>query len=210
MSAELNGKVAIITGSGRGIGFGIAKKLAEKGAAIMISDVNEETAKNAVQQLQEMGATAKYTLCNVADWDQAQNLIATTIEQFGKLDILVNNAGINKDRTLKKMTKEEWDAVVAVNLTGMFYTMSPAIKHMIERQYGRQNRRQGAGQIPHHLQCHCPRLYQDGDDRQCAGESQGNHGQQALSGRDGHTGGCGQYGGVPGFRRRVSHDPGHL
>ncbi|MDO4842400.1 MAG: 3-oxoacyl-ACP reductase FabG [Phoenicibacter congonensis] len=137
MSERLNGKVAIVTGSGRGIGFGIAKKLAEEGATVMISDVNEETAKAAVQSLKEMGATTDYILCNVADWDQTQKLIAGTIERFGKLDILVNNAGINKDRTLKKMTKEEWDAVVAVNLTGMFYTMSPAIQHMISREYGR-------------------------------------------------------------------------
>ena len=137
MSKKLEGKVAIVTGSGRGIGFGIAKKLAENGATVMISDVNEETAKAAVAALTELGAEADYTLCNVADWDQAQNLISHTIERFGKLDILVNNAGINKDRTLRKMTKEEWDAVVAVNLTGMFYTMSPAVQHMISREYGR-------------------------------------------------------------------------
>ena len=137
MSESLKGKVAIVTGSGRGIGFGIAKKLAEKGASVMISDVNEETAAAAVKELQEAGATAAYTLCDVSDWEQAQNLIAKTIEQFGKLDILVNNAGINRDRTLKKMTKEEWDSVIAVNLTGMFHTMSPAIKHMIQREYGR-------------------------------------------------------------------------
>lgn len=137
MNKKLEGKVAIVTGSGRGIGFGVAKKLAENGATVMISDVNEETAKSAVEKIKSLGAEADYILCNVADWEQAQNLIHSTIERFGQLDILVNNAGINRDRTLRKMTKEEWDEVVLVNLTGMFYTMRPAITHMIEREYGR-------------------------------------------------------------------------
>lgn len=134
---SLKGKVAIVTGSGRGLGYGIAKKLAEEGTTVMISDINEENAKSAVESLKKIGAVSDYILCDVSDWEQADALVKGTIERFGKIDILVNNAGINRDRTLKKMTKEEWDSVIAVNLSGMFYTMSPTVKHMIENQYGR-------------------------------------------------------------------------
>lgn len=137
MSLSLEGKVAIVTGSGRGLGFGIAKKLAERGAFVVISDVNEESAKAAVEKISGEGGKADYILADVSKWDDAQNLIGTTIEKYGALDILVNNAGINRDMMLHKMTKEAWDAVIAVNLTGVFNCMQPAAVYMRERGCGR-------------------------------------------------------------------------
>ncbi|BFL46797.1 3-oxoacyl-ACP reductase FabG [Lactonifactor longoviformis] len=137
MSRDLENKIAIVTGAARGIGFGIAGKLAEKGATVVISDVNEESARQAADKIKDMGGKATYILADVSDFDQAHNLIQSTIEQQGDLHILVNNAGINRDMMLHKMTKESWDAVIAVNLTGVFNCMQPAAVHMREKEYGR-------------------------------------------------------------------------
>lgn len=137
MSTSLEGKIAIITGSGRGLGFGIAKCLSAKGATVVISDVNEESAKAAVEEIKAAGGKAIYILADVSKRDQAQNLIKSTIDQLGDLHILVNNAGINRDMMLHKMTPEAWDAVIAVNLTGVFNCLQPAAVYMREKEYGR-------------------------------------------------------------------------
>ena len=131
MSRDLENKIAIVTGAARGIGFGIAGKLAEKGATVVISDVNEESARQAADKIKNLGGKAIYILADVSDFEQAHNLIQSTIEQLGDLHILVNNAGINRDMMLHKMTKENWDAVIAVNLTGVFNCMQPAAVHML-------------------------------------------------------------------------------
>lgn len=137
MSRDLNGKVAIVTGSGRGIGFGIAKKLAEHGANIVISDVNEESAKAAVAEIEAMGVKAIYVLADVSKYEDAEKLVQTTVEKMGGLHILVNNAGINKDMMLHKMTVDAWNAVISVNLTGVFNCMRASINYMREQEYGR-------------------------------------------------------------------------
>ena len=137
MSRDLTGKVAVVTGSGRGIGLGIAKKLCEKGATIMISDISEENAKNGVAEIEAMGGKAAYVVADVSKYDQAENLIQTTIKELGDLHILVNNAGINRDRMMHKMEIADWDAVIAVNLTGVFNCMRAAINYMREKEYGR-------------------------------------------------------------------------
>ena len=137
MERSLEGKVAVVTGSGRGIGLGIAKKLAEKGAAIVISDINEENAKHGVEAIEAMGGKVISVLADVSKYEQAENLINTTIEKMSQLDILVNNAGINKDRMFHKMSVDDWNAVIAVNLTGVFNCMRASINYMREREYGR-------------------------------------------------------------------------
>lgn len=134
---ELNGKSAIVTGSGRGIGKGIATKLAQLGAQVTICDISEEIAKSTAEELSAQGYDADYFVVNVADTEACQKLIQTVIERRGKLDILVNNAGINRDGMLHKMNREQWDSVIAVNLTGTFNTMQPASVHMRERGNGR-------------------------------------------------------------------------
>ncbi|MCR4315913.1 MAG: SDR family NAD(P)-dependent oxidoreductase [Planctomycetes bacterium] len=125
----LDGKVAIITGSGGGIGFEHAKALGKEGAKIVINDLGgtrdgegagTKMADEAVTKLKELGVTAVANYDNVALWDGAANLIKTGVDAFGRVDILVNNAGILRDKTLHKMEEPQWDAVIAVHLKGTF------------------------------------------------------------------------------------------
>ena len=125
----LDGRVAIITGAGRGIGREHALLFAAEGAKLVINDVggsNDGTgvdatpAQQVVDEIAAMGGAAVANYDSVADWEGAQRMINTAVEHFGDLDILVNNAGILRDRVLVNMTEEEWDAVVAVHLKGHF------------------------------------------------------------------------------------------
>jgi len=125
----LDGRVAIITGAGRGIGREHALLFAAEGAKVVINDVggsNDGTgvdatpAQQVVDEIAAMGGAAVANYDSVADWEGAQRMINTAVEHFGDLDILVNNAGILRDRVLVNMTEEEWDAVVAVHLKGHF------------------------------------------------------------------------------------------
>ena len=125
----LDGRVAIITGAGRGIGREHALLFAAEGAKVVINDVggsNDGTgvdatpAQQVVDEIAAMGGEAVANYDSVADWEGAQRMINTAVEHFGDLDILVNNAGILRDRVLVNMTEEEWDAVVAVHLKGHF------------------------------------------------------------------------------------------
>jgi 3-oxoacyl-[acyl-carrier protein] reductase len=134
---NLTGKSAIVTGSGRGIGKGIATKLAELGAFVTICDISEEIAAATAEELKGAGYEADYFTVNVADTDASKQLIHTVVERRGKLDILINNAGINRDGMLHKMERQPWDEVIAVNLTGTFNTMQPASIQMREQKYGR-------------------------------------------------------------------------
>lgn len=133
----LEGKVAVVTGSGRGIGFGIAKVLSEKGAKIVITDVMEETAKQAAEEIKKAGGEAIYIVSDVSKLEDAEKIFKQTIDEYGQLDILVNNAGINRDMMAHKMTEEAWDAVIAVNLTGEYHCIRAVLPYMRERGYGR-------------------------------------------------------------------------
>jgi 3-oxoacyl-(acyl-carrier-protein) reductase len=134
---DLTGKVAIVTGAARGLGKGIAEKLAELGAHVVISDMNQEGAETTTSQIKENGGSAEVFLCNVAVKEEAERLVEETAKTHGRLDILVNNAGINRDSMLHKMDQEQWDSVIGVNLTGVFNTMKPASQIMREQQQGR-------------------------------------------------------------------------
>ncbi|MEI6496651.1 MAG: SDR family oxidoreductase [Actinomycetota bacterium] len=125
----LAGRVAIITGAGRGIGREHALLFAAEGAKVVVNDlggsndgtgVDATPAQQVVAEIQAMGGEAIANADNVADWEGAQRLINSAVEAFGDLDILVNNAGILRDRVLVNMTEEEWDAVIAVHLKGHF------------------------------------------------------------------------------------------
>lgn len=134
---DLSGKVAIVTGSARGLGRGIADRLARQGAHVVISDMNEEGTNQAVSELKDQGYSAEAYVCNVADEAQSREMIQSIADKHGRLDILVNNAGINRDSMLHKMTHEQWDAVIGVNLTGVYHTMQPASAIMREQEFGR-------------------------------------------------------------------------
>lgn len=133
---RLKDKVAIITGAGRGIGEFTAKRFAQEGAKVVVADLNEADVNKVVEEIKAEGGQALGVIVNVTDREQVDKMIADTLEHFGGLDILVNNAGITADNTLLKMTQEEWDRVINVNLTGVFHCGQAAAKVMAEKGSG--------------------------------------------------------------------------
>ncbi len=127
---DLTGKVAIVTGGSRGIGFGIAQALADAGAAIVVAATNVDQCAAAVGKLQAAGATAVSVPTDVADADAAMALVAETLGHLGRLDILVNNAGINIRKRPEDYTVEEWHQVLSVNLDGPFFCSRAAYPAM--------------------------------------------------------------------------------
>src|SRR6478752_3121904 len=110
--APLDGKVAIVTGSGRGLGLAYAQELARQGAAVVINDVDEATAAEAVATIEAEGGRAVAVALPVGPTETAQQLVQTAVDTFGRLDILVTNAGVLRDKSLLKMTDEDFDLVV--------------------------------------------------------------------------------------------------
>jgi 3-oxoacyl-[acyl-carrier protein] reductase len=134
---RLHDRVAVITGGGQGIGRTTALLFAREGAHIVVADVNAEQGKNTVRAVQEAGRDAIFVKTNVANIDDAQAMADQADEAFGRIDILVNNAGITRDATLQKMTEEDFDAVVDVNLKGVFNCTKAVLPHMKAAGYGR-------------------------------------------------------------------------
>lgn len=132
---RLKEKVAIVTGAGRGLGKGIAKKLAEEGAKVVVADM--APADETVAEIESEGGIACAYAVNVASQEEVQGLVKFAIEKYGTLDIMVNNAGINRDGMLHKMSVENWQTVIDVDLTGTFYGTQEAVKYMREKQSGR-------------------------------------------------------------------------
>lgn len=134
---RLEGKVAVITGAGQGLGKAYALEFARQGADIVVNDVSVENADKVVKEVENIGRKAIAVTVSVDTREGAKKIIGAGIENFGKVDILVNNAGITRTAMLHKMTQEEWDQVIAVNLTGVFNCLQAAAFHMIERKYGK-------------------------------------------------------------------------
>jgi NAD(P)-dependent dehydrogenase (short-subunit alcohol dehydrogenase family) len=135
---DLGGKVAIVTGAGRGIGREHALALARAGAKVVVNDLgaalsgegrDDTPARQVVREIEELGGTATANGENVADFEGARRLVEQALEEFGRLDILVNNAGILRDRMLVNMSEAEWDAVIAVHLKGHFAPTRHAAAH---------------------------------------------------------------------------------
>ncbi|ASN19114.1 SDR family NAD(P)-dependent oxidoreductase [Arthrobacter sp. YN] len=129
---SLNGKVAIVTGSGQGLGLAYARELARQGAAVVINDVNDETAAQAVALIEADGGRATAVVVPVGGTDAAKALVAGAVEAFGRLDILVTNAGILRDKSLLKMTDEDFDLVINVHLKGTFTCVREAFAYFKE------------------------------------------------------------------------------
>ncbi len=134
---DLHGRVAVVTGAGRGIGRAIAEGLAARGSAVVVGDIDEATAAEVASSLGAAGHTAIGVRCDVSVRIEAEALLTAAVETYGVLDILVNNAGINRDRMLHKMEDAEWQQVLAVDLTGVFHTTRRAAQIMRERGFGR-------------------------------------------------------------------------
>ena len=134
---RLDGRVAVITGGGRGIGEVFCQKFAEVGASVVVADFVEENARKVAQELEGAGHKAVAVAVDVRKRDQNEAMVAKALEAFGRLDILVNNAGITRDALLMRMTDEQWEAVIQTNLTGVFLATQAAIRPMIKARWGR-------------------------------------------------------------------------
>jgi len=126
----LEGKVAVVTGAGRGIGRATAVRFAEEGAAVVVNDVDGDPAKETVQAIEEAGGRALASTHDTVDLEQARAMMAAAAEEFGSVDILVNNAGITRDKTFHNLTDELWDFVVNVNLKTAFHSTLAAMPYM--------------------------------------------------------------------------------
>ena len=130
----LKDKVVVITGAAGGIGKATALRFAEEGADIVVADFADGAAT--VAEVEAKGRKAIYVQTDVTNIDSAKAMIAKAIETFGRVDVLINNAGITKDAMMKKMAKESFDAVIAVNLTGVFNCTSAVLPNMLENKSG--------------------------------------------------------------------------
>ncbi|MCK9285865.1 MAG: SDR family oxidoreductase [Rhodocyclaceae bacterium] len=144
-SKLLEGKVALVTGAGRGVGRGIALELAACGASVVVNDVgasiggeggDQSPAQSVVEEIKRAGGNAVADGNSVADWDQAHAMVQTAIDTFGRIDIVVNNAGILRDTIFHRMTKDEYEAVINVNMNGVFYVSRAAAPHFKEQNSG--------------------------------------------------------------------------
>lgn len=134
---KLTGKTAVITGGNKGIGAACALAFSREGANVVIAARNMSDSNRIVEQIISEGGKAAAIATDVSDHGQVKNMISRTVEMFGKIDILINNAGIIADSFINKMTLEQWDKVIATNLTGTFYCIREAVPYMIENGYGR-------------------------------------------------------------------------
>ncbi len=134
---RLDGRVAFVTGAGRGIGAATALRMAEEGAKVTLADIDEEGCKQVAAELEKIGSEGLVVHCNVADNAMVTAAIEETITHFGRLDILVNNAGVLRDNLLFKMSEEDWDTVMNVHLKGAFLCSRAAQAQMVKQKYGR-------------------------------------------------------------------------
>jgi 3-oxoacyl-[acyl-carrier protein] reductase len=132
---ELADKVAIVTGSGRGIGRAIALRLAEAGADVVVNDV--EPLEAVVKEIKALGRQALPVLADVSSSSEVDKLVEEAIAAYGRIDILVNNAGIARDQLLLRMTEEEWDSVLRVDLKSVFLCARAVLKYMVKQRSGR-------------------------------------------------------------------------
>jgi len=132
---ELSSRVAIVTGGGRGIGQAIALKLAEVGATMVVSDIAE--AEPVAEEIRSMGRQALAVSTDVSLPADVEKLVETTMSTYGRIDILVNNAGITRDQLLMRLSEEDWDSVLTVNLKSVYLCTRAVLRHMIKQRWGR-------------------------------------------------------------------------
>ena len=134
---KLAGKVALVTGAAQGIGKAVALLLARNGADIVVSDINLEKAEETAKEVQTLGRKALAMKVDVAKLGDVEKMVGAILAHFGKVDILVNNAGIARDKLILRMTEEDWDAVLNINLKGTFNCTKAVVRHMSKQKSGK-------------------------------------------------------------------------
>ena len=134
---SLENKVGIVTGASQGIGESIALELAREQAEVILVDVQKDKLDKVVDKIEKAGGKAAAFSVDVSRFDMVTETVKAIIEKFKKIDFVINNAGITRDNLMMRMTEDEWDAVVAVNLKGVFNFSKAVIRHMISNRYGR-------------------------------------------------------------------------
>ena len=135
MDLELKNKVVLVTGAARGIGRTIALEFAKEGANVVVNDIMDGTP--VAEEIKQMGREVIFLKANIADLREAEQLADKAVEKFGRIDVWINNAGITRDALIHKMTEENWNDVINVNLKGTFNCCKAAAKYMMEQKYGR-------------------------------------------------------------------------
>ncbi|GHO51609.1 3-oxoacyl-ACP reductase [Ktedonobacter sp. SOSP1-85] len=134
---KLDGRVAFVTGAGRGIGAATALRLAEDGASVILADIDTEGCQQVLADIERIDAKGLIVQCNVADKAMVESAFQQGVEHFGRLDILVNNAGVLRDNLLFKMSDDDWETVMNVHLRGAFLCSRAAQAYMVKQRYGR-------------------------------------------------------------------------
>ena len=134
---RLADKVAIVTGSGRGIGKAIAQKFAQEKAKVLIVDMDAETAKAGAGEIQKAGGQASWRKVDVAREAEVRDMVAFALKEFGQIDILVNNAGIVQAAPFLELTEQDWDAILSVNLKGVVFCTKAVVAEMMKRKSGK-------------------------------------------------------------------------
>lgn len=134
---RLENKIAIITGGADGIGRAASMLFAKEGATVIIWDLNEEKGKETLSLILKSGGKSDFSIVNTAHLSDVETAASKVMEKYGRIDILINNAGITRDASLKKMTPEQWQQVIDVNLTGVFYCTKTVSNYMVDKGYGR-------------------------------------------------------------------------
>jgi 3-oxoacyl-[acyl-carrier protein] reductase len=137
VSMDFKGQVALVTGGARGIGKTIAEDLAKKGVNLAIADVSVESASETAKELAARGVKTQSLRLDVSKSDQVVKAFEDIVREFGRIDIVVNNAGITRDGLVLRMKEEDWDAVININLKGVFLCSKEAVKVMVKQKYGR-------------------------------------------------------------------------
>jgi len=133
---DLNDKVAIVTGSGQGIGRAIALKLAEVGATVVVNDISEAL-EAVAEEIKTMNRQSLAVRADVSSSEDVTRLVETTVSTYGRIDILVNNAGITRDHLLLRMTDDDWNSVLKINLNSVFLCTRAVLRHMVKQRWGR-------------------------------------------------------------------------